>query len=519
MSSLHSATVNPNVGLWLERRCRLQPRHEAIVYWRHGNEAEQWTYARLQSSANALAAWLIEAGVKAGDRVALLDFNDARFAVTMFAAARIGAVFVPLNFRLVADEIVDIVNDCEPSMLIYGGGFDSVHQAVAANAACRRFLRSARDETDELGPILDRVGAPVIPLYDSDWDEAAWLLYTSGSTGRPKGVVLSHGNLFWNTLNIVLAQGGFATDRVLISAPLFHAAPVSTFMDTFLRGATVHLERDFDAGRILQRIENERITVVAGVPAMYKLMAGHVAFSACDLSSLRALVVGGAPVPEALIEVYRARGVAVVHRYGLTEASVLVTALPRNAPVEKQMSAGLAPLFSDVRIVDQDGVPVAPNVIGEIEACGPNIMQGYWNREEETKSVMRDGWLRTGDLGRMDEDGYLTVAGRSKDMIISGGENVYAAEVEARLVDNPGILEAAVIGVPDPKWGETVCAILSVRHGYELTSESVLADLQGRLARYKQPRKIIFVDTLPKNGSGKIDKRLLRATFGSSTPA
>nr|MBF0684463.1 AMP-binding protein [Pseudomonas sp.] len=388
-----------------------------------------------------------------------------------------------------------------------------------ADTACRRFLRSARDASDELGTILDQPKAPAVPLYESGWDEAAWLLYTSGSTGWPKGVVLSHGNLFWNTLNIVLAQGGFATDRVLISAPLFHAAPVSTFMDTFLRGARVHLERDFDAERILQRIEREQITVVAGVPAMYKLMAGHAAFQDCDLSSLRALVVGGAPVPEALIERYRARGVAVVHRYGLTEASVLVSALPSNAPPEKQMSAGLAPLFSDMRIVDADGKPTEPNVIGEIEARGPNIMQGYWNRSKDTEEVMRDGWLRTGDLGRLDEDGYLTVAGRSKDMIISGGENVYAAEVEARLVDNPGILEAAVIGVPDPKWGETVCAILSVRDGYELTRESVLEHLQDRLARYKQPRKILFVDTLPKNGSGKIDKRVLRAKYGGATPA
>ena len=509
--------INPNVGFWLERRYRLQPHNEAIVYWHQENSAERWTYGRLQSSVNALVAWLVESGVGAGDRVALLDFNDARFAVTMFAAARIGAVFVPLNFRLVADEIVDIVNDCEPSVLIHGDGFESVRHAVAASTACRRFLRSSRDDTDELGPLLDTPDVPAVALHDSGWDEPAWLLYTSGSTGRPKGVLLSHGNLFWNTLNIVLAQGGFATDRVLISAPLFHAAPVSTFMDTFLRGATIHLERDFDAGRILQRIEDEQITVVAGVPAMYKLMAGHAAFDACDLRSLRALVVGGAPVPEALIEIYRARGVAVVHRYGLTEASVLVTALPRNAPPEKQMSAGLAPLFSDVRIVDQDGIPVGPGIVGEVEACGPNIMQGYWKREADTESVMRDGWLRTGDLGRLDEDGYLTVAGRSKDMIISGGENVYAAEVEARLVDNPGILEAAVIGVPDPKWGETVCAILSVRENHELTSESVLAHLQGRLARYKQPRKIIFVEMLPKNGSGKIDKRLLRAKFGSPT--
>jgi fatty-acyl-CoA synthase len=327
--------------------------------------------------------------------------------------------------------------------------------------------------------------------------------------------MLSHGNIFWNTLNIILIQGGFATDRVLISAPLFHAAPVATFMDCFLRGALIHLERSFDAERVLRRIVEEKITVAAGVPAMYKLMAAHGSFDSTDLSTLRAIIVGGAPVPEALIEMYRRREVAVIHRYGLTEASVLVAALSPTAPSSKQMTTGLSPLFSEFRIRGEDGAMAAPGSIGEIEARGPNIMQGYWQREQETRAVIRDGWLQTGDLGNVDEDGYLTVAGRSKDMIITGGENVYATEVEARLVENPAILEAAVIGVPDPKWGETVCAIVSRKPGFSISDEDVLGHLQGRLARYKQPRKLIFVNAIPKNGAGKIDKLRLRREYGS----
>jgi fatty-acyl-CoA synthase len=508
-------SVNPNLGLWLERRAALQPNQEAIIYWRSADVAERWTYRRLQECATSLAASMLRMGVRAGDRVAFLDYNDARFAVVMFAAARIGAIFVPLNFRLSAPEIVSTVNDCDARLLIYGDELESIKEAVVTGCQCKLFVRSGREANDEFDGLASTADPVQIPLKECEWDETAWLLYTSGSTGQPKGVMLSHGNIFWNTLNIVLVQGGFATDRVLISAPLFHAAPVATFMDSFLRGALIHLERSFDAERVLRRLAEEKITAVAGVPAMYKLMAAHASFEKTDLTVLRAIIVGGAPVPEALIEIYRRREVAVVHRYGLTEASVLVAALSPTAPPSKQMTTGLSPLFSEFRIRGEDGGVAAPGTIGEIEARGPNIMQGYWKREPETRAAIRDGWLQTGDLGRMDEDGYLSVVGRSKDMIITGGENVYATEVEARLVENPGILEAGVIGIPDPKWGETVCAIVSRKPGQSFTEEQVLAHLQGRLARYKQPRKIIFVEALPKNGAGKIDKLRLRREYGS----
>lgn len=506
--------VNPNLAIWLERHAALRPGQAAIRYWAAGDEAEDWSYAALQRAAVSFARYLTESGIRAGDRVAFLDLNDARFAVVMFAAARIGAVFVPLNFRLAIDEIVEIVNDCEAGALVYGDQFEETRKAVQERSPCRVFLRSGRGQDDELGSVFMRGGLEE-PAQTLKWDDCAWLLYTSGSTGRPKGVMLSHGNIFWNTLNVILAQGGLATDKVLISAPLFHAAPVSTFMESFLRGATIHLERSFDAARMLRRIQTECIAVVAGVPAMYKLMAEHPSYDDTDLSSLRALVVGGAPVHEALIRRYRARGVSVIHRYGLTEATVLVSVLPYTAPEAKHVTAGIAPLFSDFRIVDEGGGEVPAGMRGEIEVRGPNVMQGYWKREHETAQALRDGWLRTGDLGQVDEDGYLAVTGRSKDMIISGGENIHAVEVEARLQDAPGVLEAAVIGVPDEKWGETVCAILSLKPGAAVTEADVLGHLDGRLARYKLPRKFVFLDALPKNGAGKIDKRMLRATYAT----
>lgn len=509
-----SLGVNPNIAIWLERHAILRPGHTAIQYWVKGDETESWTYGALQQAVTSCALYFMEIGIKAGDRIAFLDFNDARFAVVMFAAARIGAIFVPLNFRLAVDEIVEIMNDCEAGILIYGDQFEEVREAVGRHTNCGLFLRSARRPDDELKPIFMRQKGAV-PVFASGCDDCAWLLYTSGSTGRPKGVMLSYGNLFWNTLNVILAQGGLATDKVLIAAPLFHAAPVSTFMESFLRGVTIHLERSFDAASMLQRIQTERIAVVAGVPAMYKLMADHASFQAADLSSLRAVVVGGAPVHRTLIELYRSRGVSVIHRYGLTEATVLVSVLPYTAAASKHASAGIAPLFSEFRIAGLDGEEAEHGTCGEIEVRGPNVMRGYWKKSRETREAIRDGWLRTGDLGQVDEEGYLTVTGRSKDMIISGGENIHAGEVEARLQDAPGILEAAVIGVPDDKWGESVCAILSAKSGVVLTEEEILRHLDGRLARYKLPKKIIFVDAMPKNGAGKIDKRKLRSIYAA----
>ncbi|WP_161993317.1 AMP-binding protein [Lacisediminimonas profundi] len=521
-------SVNPSPASWLERRAHLQPGLECIVYWHEAERAERWTYGQLQQSAIRLAAELERRGIKAGDRVAFLDYNDARFAVVMFAAARIGAIFVPVNFRLSAPEVVAIINDCDASMLIYGDRFDAIRHAVQQGCPCPQFVRSGREQDDELLAMMEAgpvAAAP--PLRMAGWDETAWLLYTSGSTGHPKGVMLSHGNLFWNTLNIILLQGGFASDKVLISAPLFHAAPVATFMDCFLRGACIHLERAFDENQVLRRIADEKITLIAGVPAMYKTMAAHPAFESTDLSSLRAVIVGGAPVPEALIAEYRRREVAVIHRYGLTEATVLVAALSPTAPPSKQMSTGLSPLFSEFRIrageaesgAEASAAAVASaGEIGEIEVRGPNVMQGYWKREADTQGVMHDGWLRTGDLGQVDEDGYLRVAGRLKDMIITGGENVYATEVESRLVEYPPILEAAVIGLPDARWGETVCAVLSIKPGFSVSEQDVLANLDGRLARYKQPRRMIFRESLPKNGAGKVDKLRLRREYLAAPP-
>ncbi|MDX3904290.1 MAG: AMP-binding protein [Pigmentiphaga sp.] len=503
---------NPNLQHWLAKHAERSPDALSMVYWRKGEEAERWTYGRMHRMAQGLAAWMRASGVRPGDRVALLDFNDVRFLVTMFAAASLGAIFVPLNFRLAAPEVVAMMQDCGATLLIHGAEFASIQAEVARRTGCGRFLRSDRRGNDEFEEACSVEPDHLADLRQAGWEETAWLLYTSGSTGRPKGVMLSYGNIFWNTINTILIQGGLPTDRVLVSAPLFHAAPVSTVMESFLRGATIHLEKSFDPGSIIERIASERISIIAGVPAMYQFIAEQNEFYRADLSSLRGIIVGGAPVPDALIKRYHHRGIAVIQRYGLTEAAPLVTALAPGSAASKAMTAGQAPMFGDVRIAaaGSDGV-------GEIRMRGPNVMLGYWNQAAESAAVLEDGWLRTGDLGRLDGEGFLTVAGRIKEMIVSGGENIYAAEVEAKLAENPEILESAVIGIPHPKWGETVCAVVSPVPGCGLDERRIMAHLQGRLARYKQPTKIFIVDDLPKNGAGKIDKLRLKMRYGDGS--
>ena len=510
---MNAELLNP--AYWLQNRARLQPDVDCIVFWLDEQTSERWTYQALLNASIALAKEMISRGVKAGDRVAYMDFNDVRYAITMFAMARTGAIFVPINFRLSPAEVLSQVQDCKPSIFIYGGDFHTIRDTLAAECSSILLIESNRHHSDTFGQIVNNTCPDELPIFKSPSDNPAWLMYTSGSTGRPKAVIHTYSNLFWNTINMVLLQGGFASDRVLISAPLFHVAPASTFMDAFLRGACTHLERSFDAVKVLNRIAQQKITLVAGVPAMYKMMAAASCFSTVDLSSLRAILVGGAPVPEALISIYHQRDIAVIHRYGLTEVTSLAAALSPTAPSSKQMTSGLSPLFSELRITNSDGSLASTDEIGQIEVKGPHVTPGYWNNAQETSAVIQNGWLRTGDLGRCDADHYLSIAGRIKDMIISGGENVYSAEVEARLVENSSILEAAVIGVPDPKWGEVVCAILSIKPNHHTTMPEILEGLNGRLARYKQPRLIYFKESLPKNGAGKVDKLALRREFSS----
>jgi fatty-acyl-CoA synthase len=500
------------LGSWPVRRRRLSPAHVAFV---HG--ATRRTYAELDDRTRHLAGALRDLGVERGDRVAYLGPNDPTLLETLFAATALGGVFVPLNWRLTAPELTYIAADCGATVLVHAAAMTDAATAVAAGSTALRHLV-------ELGPPYDgmatggRPGGPTPAPIDATvgLDDPAVIIYTSGTTGRPKGATLSHGNITWNCVN-VLVDTDLASDEVaLVCAPLFHVAALNMVsLPVLMKGGTVVLTGGFDPEAALELIVRHGVTVMFGVPAMFNAMAQVSAFASADLSSLRRLLCGGAPVPLSTIRTYLDRGIPFLQGYGMTETSPGALFLGAERAADKAGSAGVASFFTDVRVVRPDGSEVEPGEKGEVVVAGPNVMRGYWNRPEATAEVMDGDWFRSGDVAVVDDDGYVTIVDRMKDVIISGGENIYPAEVEDVIYGHPDVAECAVIGVPHGRWGEVGRAIVVRRAGTALDEEALLEHLDGRLARFKLPRSVVFTEALPRSGAGKVLKAELRKTFGA----
>jgi fatty-acyl-CoA synthase len=515
------------MGFWLTRRAALTPNATALI-WTGVSEDEPeqiWTYADMNRRANALAHGLRSLGVNAGDRVGYLDLNHPDFFVTLFATAKLGAIFVPLNFRLTGPELTFIINDAGVHTLIHDATFAAVVEQIRGDLVCRHIVRTFADPAArrEVPAGMRTFDSVLADQRDSDMDnqvadsEVAWIMYTSGTTGRPKGAMLTHGNVLWNNVMSWLAYDSLTTDITLVCAPLFHIGGLNvTPLSAFTKGATVVLLRTFDPARVLDLIARHRVTTMFGVPAMFQFMALSPGFAGADLSSVRMFICGGAPVPEQLIRLYGERGIMFTQGYGLTETSPFVTIVPASRAAEKIGSAGLPPFFTEVRLVDaEDHEVTEPGERGEIVVRGPNVMKGYWNRPDATAEAIVNGWFHTGDVGVRDAEGFFSVVDRQKDMIISGGENIYPAEIEDVLYGHPDVAEVAVIGVPDTKWGETVRAIVVPKPGSRPTPASIIEYTQGKLARYKQPRSVVFIDAVPRNPAGKVLKFELRDRYGA----
>ncbi|MBB4660441.1 long-chain-fatty-acid--CoA ligase [Conexibacter arvalis] len=493
---------------WLARRASFDPERVAMTFGERS-----WTYAELQHEVEAFAAALVRLGVRPGDRVAFLDLNHPNYLLTLFATARLGAIFVPLNFRLTAPELQFALADSGACVLVYAEPFAEAVEQIRDEIPCRAFVRTPDDEAGELATALVESGPPQEERF-VDRDDVALIMYTSGTTGRPKGAMITHDNLLASIHGFSLTFDTRADDRTLVVAPLFHIGGLNvTTLSAFLNGATVVLERRFDPDRVLRLLEERRITTMFAVPTMLVEMARRPGFATADLDALRLIVSGGAPVPVPLLEQYLARGIDVCAGYGMTEAAPLITIVPPGRVLDKVGSVGLPSFFTEVTLVDDQGREVPTGTPGEFLVRGPNVMKGYWNRPDATAATLADGWLRTGDVGVRDEDGFYTVVDRKKDMIITGGENVYPAEVEACLVEHERIADAAVFGVPEPTWGEAVVAVVVARDDAALTEEDVTAFMADRLARYKQPRRIVLVDELPRSPSGKVVKGELRTRY------
>ncbi len=503
-----------DLGSWIARRDAASPHLPAITF-----DGHTLTYGAFSDRIDRLAAELAAGDVGPGDRVAYLGLNHPDFLVTLFAAARIGAIFVPLNWRLTAGELSYILGDAGVHTLLADAEHAAVVDPVCPEAGVQRTIALTQvPGWESLGDLLaarDPLAEPVHPQPD----EVAVIMYTSGTTGRPKGAMLTHANLFWNNINALLAFDTSQHDVSLVCAPLFHIGGLNvTTLIALQKGAHIVLMPTFEPGQALKLIAEYRVTTMFGVPAMYLFMSQLPEFAAADLSSVRYLVCGGAPVPEPLIKRYGARDIPFAQGYGLTETAPLALVLRTDEVDVKVGAAGHQVLpLSDVRLVDANNNPVPAGTRGEICVRGPQVTTGYWRNPQATAAVFDDqGWFHTGDIGQADGDGYVWVIDRVKDMVISGGENVYPAEVEDVLYGHPAVAEVAVLGTPHERWGEAVTAVVVVQSGAALTLEELRAFARDKLAGYKIPLRLEFVDALPRTQSGKVVKYQLREQLAVS---
>jgi fatty-acyl-CoA synthase len=501
--------ANLGLGSWPARRARMAPERLAL-----SQGGRQMTYLELAARSAALATVLQQSGVQPGDRVAYLGQNAIETFETFFACGLAGAVFVPLNYRLAAAELSYMLGDCGPVVLVHSQDTDPLVRQLLPLPAVRRVL-AVHPETCPAGGDdyagLVAAAAPAEPVRSS-LDDPALILYTSGTTGRPKGAVLTHGNLTWNTVNQLAHVDVLSTDRALCIAPLFHVVGLGQItLPTLFKGGSVEVVPSFSADRILGLIKEQAITSFSAVPTMLQMMCESPAWESADLSSLTCVIYGGSPVQERVARAWLSRGVQLRQGFGMTEAAPGVCmALPEGS-LERPVSVGVPHFFTDMaHLARAAPVPMAAEVSAELLVRGPNIFSRYWQRESETAESFVGDWFRTGDVVRAGADGWAYVVDRVKDMIISGGENIYPAEVEAVLVQLDEIAAAAVVGIPDERWGETGAAFVQLRPGAQLTEQRVRAHLEANLARYKVPRTITFVADLPRTASGKIQRAHLR---------
>ena len=504
-----------NIGLWLTKRAFVNPHREAYV----DELGVRLTFAELNARCNRIANAFRAAGIEKGERVALLLMNSAEFTEAYFALGKIGAVVVPLNWRLVPEELAFILKDAGAKRLIFGeefmdnvtdlhargDGTDIEHwlqvegdREVAFFAESYQAFRDAADDTE--------------PPVGASGDDMLYIMYTSGTTGLPKGVVHTHDTSIWGCVTIVASTYYQETDRFLSPLPMFHVGALTPITMNVYRGITTIVMRSFDPVRAWELVDREKVTIGLAVPAMLNFMLQVPNRERFEYSQWRWCISGAAPVPESLIEAYADLGLEIHQIYGLTESCGPACLIDAENALIKIGSTGKAFFHTDVKIVDPQGNECPPNTTGEVILRGDHVMREYWNRPDATAETIVDGWLHTGDVARMDEDGFVYIEDRIKDMIISGGENVYPAEIEKVLQTHPQISEAAVIGQPSETWGESPFAIV-VRNDAALTEAEVLEFCNGRMARFKQPKGAAFVDEVPRNPSGKILKRILREQY------
>lgn len=502
--------MNPaHIAYLVDRNARKYPTKIAL-----SSREKRVNYQELRSMVLSLTGALAAAGITRGDRVATLMFNRVELLTAYLALFRLGAVLVPLNTRLAEPEWRYMLEDSGAVALLSEEGFASFLEPLRGNLQGPREVICVGAEGEGLKKWEELAGFPALeePPEEPGIEDDLYILYTSGTTGKPKGAVITHMNFLWNSINAQVTGGFCGSDVVYYGLPLFHGAAMGGCFATLLLGGTVVLRPRFDALELVRLIEEEGITRVPAVPPMLKALMEIPNLESRNLSSLKVFNTGATIIPQALKEnlLERFPWVDVVDSYGLTEATSYCTTLPGKDFLRKAACVGKPHAYVEIRVVDEKDRDVPVGEVGEILVRGPNIMRGYWARPQETQEALRGGWLHTGDLGRLDQEGYLYLVDRKKDMIISGGENVYPREVEEVLNLHPGVSEAAVVGFPDDRWGEKVVAYIVAGKGCDLSAEELDKYCRKSLAGYKCPKEYFFVEELPRTPTGKILKRALR---------
>lgn len=495
---------------WLKKREDLTPDKVAVIDVPGGR---RFTYRDLNRRAQRLAEFLYtDLGIKRGDRVAILAQNRIEFLDTLFAAQKTGAILVPLNYRLKVNELAYLLQDSQPRVLFYDR--PNAGEAAGLRAAMPLPACVSLDEGQAGGDIsyAGILETPPRPLPDpgSRLEDPWLILYTGGTTGFPKGAVLSRRMITWNAVNTTISWGLTQADIAPVLFPFFHTGGFNVLTTPLIHlGGTLVLAGPFSAAAALEAIGRERCTAVSMVPTMFQMLMEDPAFEKTDFSSVRLCISGGAPCPSHIYEAFRAKGVVFRQGYGLTEVGPNCFALPDADVLRMTGSVGRPVFHSEIKLVAGDGREAGPGQVGEVAIRGDHLCSGYWRNPEATAAALQDGWFYTGDLARRDGEGFFYIVGRKKEMIISGGENIYPVEIEAVLANHPKIAEAAVVGIPHEKWGEVPKAVVVPRAGEDLTAEEVISYCRERLAGYKVPKVVEFLPELPKSGAGKVLKREL----------
>lgn len=507
-------------GDWLYRRAVLSPGKTALIDAIDGDRPI--TYAQWNKRVNRLATFLYEAlGVRKGDGVSIYSTNRLEYLDTLFACNKLGSILHVNNWRLKPLELQPLIEEVAPRVLIYSREFAPQIETLRPNLpSIEHFValdEPARAEDISWASEREKWSPEQPPPVELEWEDPWIICYTGGTTGLPKGAVLNYRSVTANAVNTIIGWGLRPDDVVPEYMPFFHTGGLNcvTTPLVYLGGTNIVCAR-FDVEQLFEHIEKHRVTFFFGVPAMLLMIIQHPRWNDLDLSGVRLVMCGGGHCPAVVYEAFRDKGVPFKEGYGLTEAGPNNFWLPAEHTGIKIGSVG-RPLFHvDVKLVGEKGNEVGPGEVGHLLIRGPHVFGGYWNRPEATAQTIVDGWLHTGDLAYRDEDGDYYIVGRLKDMIKSGGENIYPAEVESVIHSHPAVAEAALIPVPDPKWGEAGRAVVVLKPGEELSQEELISWLRERMAHYKVPKSVVFVAGLPKTGAGKVDKQRLLALYGET---